>query len=45
MKIAMLTSVFLPKHLVGLETAAYNIAKHLSKRGHGVHTGGAHADF
>ena len=37
MKIAILTPLFPPKHLAGLEIAAYNIAKHLSKRNHEVH--------
>lgn len=37
MKIAILTPLFPPKHLAGLEIAAYNIAKHLAKRSHEVH--------
>jgi N-acetyl-alpha-D-glucosaminyl L-malate synthase BshA len=37
MKVAILTPLFPPKHLAGLEIAAYNIAKHLSKRNHEVH--------
>ena len=37
MKIAILTPLFPPKHLAGLEIAAYNIAKHLSRRNHEVH--------
>ena len=32
MKIAILTPLFPPKHLAGLEIAAYNIAKHLAKK-------------
>lgn len=36
MKIAILTPLFPPKHLAGLEIAAYNIAKHLAEK-HEVH--------
>jgi glycosyltransferase involved in cell wall biosynthesis len=36
MKIAILTPLFPPKHLGGLEIAAYNIARHLAER-HEVH--------
>jgi len=32
MKIAILTPLFPPKHIGGLEIAAYNIAKHLAKK-------------
>lgn len=32
MKIAILTPLFPPKHLAGLEIAAYNIAKHLAEK-------------
>ena len=32
MKIAILTPLFPPKHLTGLEIPAYNIAKHLAER-------------
>jgi len=37
MKIAILTPLFPPKHLAGMEIAALKIAKHLSKRNHEVH--------
>ena len=37
MKIAILTPLFPPKHLAGLEIAAYNIAKYLAERNHEVH--------
>ena len=37
MKIAILVFNFPPKWLGGTEIATYNIAKHLSKRGHEVH--------
>jgi glycosyltransferase involved in cell wall biosynthesis len=37
MKIAIVICLFPPKWLAGTEIATYNIAKHLSKRGHEVH--------
>ncbi len=37
MKIAIIVPLFPPKWLAGTEIATYNIARHLSKRGHEVH--------
>lgn len=37
MKIAIIVSLFPPKWLAGTEIATFNIAKHLTKRGHEVH--------
>lgn len=37
MRIAILSPKFPPKYIGGAEISAYNIAKHLAKRGHDVH--------
>jgi glycosyltransferase involved in cell wall biosynthesis len=37
MKIAIIIVLFPPKWLAGIEIATYNLAEHLSKRGHEIH--------
>jgi glycosyltransferase involved in cell wall biosynthesis len=37
MKIAIIVNFFPPKNLGGTEIASYNLAKHLTKRGHEIH--------
>lgn len=37
MKIAIIINLFPPKWLGGMEIATYNLAEHLSKRGHEIH--------
>lgn len=37
MKIAILVALFPPKWLAGIEIATYNLAEHLTKRGHEIH--------
>jgi glycosyltransferase involved in cell wall biosynthesis len=44
MKIAIITNLFLPKWLAGTEIATYNMAMHLSRRGHEVHVITSHDD-